>query len=66
MWEWSRRIASGASGPVDLGTEGGRAFLQERLMLLADLAAQGLYLGLWRRVSEARRPGQHILEEALP
>jgi hypothetical protein len=31
MSEWSRRIASGASGPVDLGTEEGRAFLQERL-----------------------------------
>ncbi len=31
MSDWSRRLASGASGPVDLGTEEGRAFLQERL-----------------------------------
>jgi eukaryotic-like serine/threonine-protein kinase len=31
MADWSRRLASGASGAVDLGTEEGRAFLQERL-----------------------------------
>jgi serine/threonine-protein kinase len=31
MSDWSRRLASGASGAVDLGTEEGRAFLQERL-----------------------------------
>jgi eukaryotic-like serine/threonine-protein kinase len=31
MSEWSRRLASGASGPIDLATEEGRAFLQERL-----------------------------------
>jgi hypothetical protein len=31
MADWSRRLASGASGAVDLGTEEGRAFFQERL-----------------------------------
>jgi hypothetical protein len=31
MSEWSRRLASGPSGTIDLGTEEGRAFLQERL-----------------------------------
>lgn len=38
MADWSRRLAAGASGAVDLESEEGRAFLQERLAFLpADL-----------------------------
>jgi serine/threonine-protein kinase len=38
MPEWSRRFDWGASGTVDLATEEGRAFLQERLAFFAQLA----------------------------
>ena len=37
MAQWSRRVGWSASGSVDLATEEGRAFLQERLALFAQV-----------------------------